>query len=595
MAEPTPGGEIKLKVLVEGDNPDFQVFTITVQLQDDFCDVRPVIQKAYWESEQISIYGLRLYKANLPSKQIEHAQLSNETLLRANELVASEWPSSLNVDKALIHIVVRPTSRQVTDAHRSITPLSPQTEFEKLIQKFMSDRSRFVQSIRETTTSSASAARHNNFLEQQGGDDYINIGRPANNAWLPIVLYHKVFGQFLRGLRSSYPPNEVYQHTEQHFSVSQAMYGGETGNPQAKDKHFRDSLRHLLGDALQKNKGDGVEADGVTTGTNLAYLVVMEMKNEIGTGSSDPSVQAAQSYMRYWCDVRAEHWLNWCCCPSVLIAIAGPWMCVLGAIFLDRPVVQLLTDFIWVGEDPSRPSNFAHIVRVFHCINQARVELGAYYRTHYPPPGESIVSPFPYVTHYLDPTGQVVRFAYRKSLFPANPEKSIFLAEIDDPENPRPIIVKFVQKYNADAHRLLAEHGFAPQLLYDGTYIGLLVGPGLVLYQQYLKLQGADLQSPGSSRPPRSVIKNTEAAIKILHSHDIVFGDLRRPNVMMLKDSMGKTTGKAMLVDFDWCGKHLEGRYPPKMNMTLGWHRDVRPEAVMDKQHDIHMLARLSV
>ncbi|EUC55067.1 hypothetical protein RSOL_088330, partial [Rhizoctonia solani AG-3 Rhs1AP] len=88
MAEPTPGGEIKLKVLVEGDNPDFQVFTITVQLQDDFCDVRPVIQKAYWESEQISIYGLRLYKANLPSKQIEHAQLSNETLLRANELVA---------------------------------------------------------------------------------------------------------------------------------------------------------------------------------------------------------------------------------------------------------------------------------------------------------------------------------------------------------------------------------------------------------------------------------------------------------------------------------------------------------------------------
>ncbi|EUC55671.1 hypothetical protein RSOL_126960, partial [Rhizoctonia solani AG-3 Rhs1AP] len=294
MAEPTPGGEIKLKILVEGDDPDFQVFTITVHFQDDFCDVRPLIQKAYWESEQISIYGLRLYKANLSSEQIEHAQLSSETLLRANELVASEWPSSSKIDKALIHIIVRPTSRQITNTHKAITPPPPpQTEFEQFIQNFKTDRSKFVQSVRAKKTSSAVVALPQNFLEQQGDDDFINIGCPVDKARLSIVLYHKVFGRFIRGLRPSHLHSEVYRHTEQHSPVPH-LDQVEPSYRQAKDDLTRASLCYLLGDTLQKIKTNGAEADGVITGTNLAYLVIME----ISTGSSDPS-SAARSYRRY--------------------------------------------------------------------------------------------------------------------------------------------------------------------------------------------------------------------------------------------------------------------------------------------------------
>ncbi|CAE6479306.1 unnamed protein product [Rhizoctonia solani] len=243
--------------------------------------------------------------------------------------------------------------------------------------------------------------------------------------------------------------------------------------------------------------------------------------------SSDLTVQAARLYQRYWTDIAAEHWLNWCCCPSILIAITGPWMCVLGAIFLDRPVVQPLTDFLWVGEDLSQPSKPDNIAWVFHCINQARIELGDYYRTHYPPPlGESIVSPFLYLMHYLDLTKQVVRFVYRKSLCPANPEKSIFLAEIDNPEKPRLIIVKFVRKYNGDAHRLLAERGFAPQLLYDGTvYPDDQPGPDHTMIVMDF-VQGTDLEALGSSPLPRSVFGDIEEAIKLLHGRDFVFGDL---------------------------------------------------------------------
>ncbi|KEP46853.1 putative kinase domain protein [Rhizoctonia solani 123E] len=461
MAEPTPEDEITLNFVVEGDDIRTQLFEITVCLRNKFTRVRDVIQQVYWTKRQISIYDLILYKANLSLEQSRHAQLSDETLLWLTRRVASGWSSQLDVDEDLLHIIVRPTSRHIINTHMTITPSLPRTEFEQFIQKFEIDRSKFVQSVQAKKTSSAVVALPHNFLEQQGDNDFINIGSPVDKARLSIVLYHEVFGRFIRGLRSSHLHSEVYRHTEQHSPVPH-LDQVEPGNPQAKDDLTQASLCYLSGDTLQRIKTNGAEADGVIAGTNLAYLLIME----ISTGSSDPSIQAARSYKRYWSNIATEHWLNWCCCPSILFAITGPWMRVLGAIFLDRPVVQPLTDFGWVGEDLSQPSKPDNMVCVFHRIDQARIELDQYYRAHHPPaPGESIVSPFPYLTHYLDSTGQVVHFAYRKSLCPANPEKSIFLAEIEDPKRPRPIVVNFVRKYNTNAHRLLAENGFAPQLL----------------------------------------------------------------------------------------------------------------------------------
>ncbi|KAL5631181.1 hypothetical protein ACGC1H_006876 [Rhizoctonia solani] len=594
MAEATVEDKITLNVVLEGDDIDTQLFEITVPLRSKFTRVVDAIQEVYWTKQQISIYGLILYKANVPFEQFRHAQLSAETLIRLATRVVSEWPSRLDFDEDLLHIIVRPRSRQLTNTHKTVAPPSPQTEFEQFIQKFNDAQLGFVRHVQEKKTTSSSAALPRNFRAQQAGPNYINIGRPAEHVWLPIMLYHPVFGRFLTRLRSTDPiDSEVYLRTTEHFPVSQNLYEEETNHAQARDEITRSSLRRLLGDALRKTKANGVEADGVITGPDATCLVIMEMKNEIGMGSSDPSIQAAQSYTRYWSDNTARHWLNWCCCPSILIGIAGPWMCVFGAIFLDRPVIQPLTHFLWVGEDPARPSELGYIARVFDCISYARDELEHYYSTSNPPSlGENTARAFPYLTHYLDSTGQVVHFAYRKGLCPNNPEKAIFLAETIDKENPKPIIVKFVQNYNADAHRLLAENKLAPELLYDGTmYPQDQPGPEHSMVVMEF-VQGVDLEW-SRSRLPRSAFNDIKAAVDLLHSHDWVFGDLRGPNVMVLQDSTGKATGRAMLIDFDWCGKHLEGRYPLKMNMTLNWPGDVRPRAVMDKQHDLYMLNQL--
>ncbi|KAL5634282.1 hypothetical protein ACGC1H_006180 [Rhizoctonia solani] len=584
MAEATDTDKITLNILVEGDDPDLKMLIITVPLQDDFYDVGDIIQGEYWRDQGLSIYGLSLYRANVPFEQARHMQISDEAFLPANRTVASEWPSRLDVDEDLLHIIVRPESRQVTNTHWAVTTPSPKTEFKQFIREFNSAQLSFVQERNKASLSSEDPPK--NFRMQQAGPNYINIGRPAENVWLPIVLYHPVFGRFLTRLRSTEPVDpEVYLRTREHLYISQNLYGGT----QARNEAIRSSLGRLLGGALQETQANGVESGGAITGPEATCLIILET----GMGPSDPSTQAAQSYTRYWSNSAARRWLNWCCCPSIIIGIAGPWMCVLGAIFLDRPVVQPLTDFLWVGENPVRSTALGYIARVFDCISQARHELEHYYGTNNPPPlGKNPARPFPYLMHYLDSSGQVVYFTYRKGLCPLHPEKAIFLAETVDKENPKPIVVKFVQSYNANAHKLLAENRFAPQLLYDGTmYPEDQPGPEHIMIVMEL-VQGVDFEW-SSSRLPSSAFNDVKAAIDLLHSHDWVFGDPRGPNVMILQDSSGKATGRAMLIDFDWCGKHLEGRYPQKMNMAVGWHGDVGPGAILDKQHDLYLLNQL--
>ncbi|KAI0345449.1 hypothetical protein BDW22DRAFT_1352907 [Trametopsis cervina] len=83
-----------------------------------------------------------------------------------------------------------------------------------------------------------------------------------------------------------------------------------------------------------------------------------------------------------------------------------------------------------------------------------------------------------------------------------------------------------------------------------------------------------------------------QTALSLLHQNQLVFGDLRQPNVL-------KTTNGALLIDFDWCGTAGEARYPPDINMDLdyedgfSWHPDVRPRGLLATEHDDHLLIQL--
>ncbi|KAJ2994153.1 hypothetical protein NUW54_g7601 [Trametes sanguinea] len=79
-------------------------------------------------------------------------------------------------------------------------------------------------------------------------------------------------------------------------------------------------------------------------------------------------------------------------------------------------------------------------------------------------------------------------------------------------------------------------------------------------------------------------------AIALLHEHNLVFGDLREPNVLLVKG------GGLMLVDFDWCGQEGAAKYPGDMNDdgSIPWAQDAEAGQLIKKEHDLHMLTMLA-
>jgi hypothetical protein len=68
-----------------------------------------------------------------------------------------------------------------------------------------------------------------------------------------------------------------------------------------------------------------------------------------------------------------------CGCPTFFIAIVGPWLLILGAVFVDRIVVQELTDFIWIGRHPFDDEKIKRVTQILTALGMGVGELDNYY------------------------------------------------------------------------------------------------------------------------------------------------------------------------------------------------------------------------
>ena len=147
------------------------------------------------------------------------------------------------------------------------------------------------------------------------------------------------------------------------------------------------------------------------------------------------------------------------------------------------------------------------------------------------------------------------------------------------------VIVKFTARYNAEAHRLLADEDLAPKLHFCERVIG---GLYMVVMD---RIDGTSVWQIQQDKKvvPAVVLAYIKDALDILHANDFVFGDLRDPNILYLPSK-----ARVMLVDFDWCGKDGEDRYPATLNPNNAWSEDVSPYSIMRKAHDTWQLDRLA-
>jgi len=269
-------------------------------------------------------------------------------------------------------------------------------------------------------------------------------------------------------------------------------------------------------------------------------------------------------------------------------------MVVLGGVFVEFPVIQPLTDYIWLGVHPSADDQLLRVTRVLLALRSALQSLNIFYTRLNIPADPTVPTNlarfFPHILSYPTVNG-VVRFEYVIKLANESPTKAVFKAKIVGGGDY--IVVKFVQTYNFAAHRLLATHSLTPQLLYPETteYEPALNFGGLNLVVMGF-VDGVTAHDAFGNNPslPDAIFNKVEEAVAVLHENDFVFGDLRPPNIMVSGEE------QALLVDFDWCAKDGIGMYPVSLNdvhQDIGWHPDVKRGGIMCKAHDVFMLEKL--
>ncbi|GBC01176.1 hypothetical protein RclHR1_00410003 [Rhizophagus clarus] len=166
--------------------------------------------------------------------------------------------------------------------------------------------------------------------------------------------------------------------------------------------------------------------------------------------------------------------------------------------------------------------------------------------------------------------------------------RTIWKAKTDDGHM---IVVKFVSRYNALAHKLCENGGYAPKLLHCSDNNEIRFGRLKMIVMEYINGTSLDqILKDGtidslSHQARQAILDNVTAAIQLLHDNKFVFADLRPPNIMI-----NETDQRAMLIDFDWCGIHDLERYPPSMNSKLPWPTGADPGTVLRKEHDTYWL-----
>ena len=288
--------------------------------------------------------------------------------------------------------------------------------------------------------------------------------------------------------------------------------------------------------------------------------------------------------------------IKYCCCPAFLVAIAGPWLSIHGAVLVEDVIVQQLTNYIWIGGYPDDAEQLNFVARVLAALGKGITELEQFYAAL-----NCCIDPqrfFPFIQEY--PAGdRVVKFVYKSYLKRTEDScsKPIFLAETETSESAavkEKIVVKFVRRYNAKAHRLLADINLAPKLLYcsaDDPNAPDLRDLIMVVMEW---VEGKTAQDLFALQVlPKCILKQVKQAIEVLHENNIVFGDLRKPNIMLIP-SLGSEQVTVKLVDFDWCGVHGEECYPKTLNdVEIRWHCEVKRGGIMKKLHDTHMMDNL--
>ncbi|CAA7263657.1 unnamed protein product [Cyclocybe aegerita] len=422
-----------------------------------------------------------------------------------------------------------------------------------------------------------------------GKEHLIHLGRPGG---APATIFNPA----LAGLQKRLDDLEKVEVTRQEIERA-ADYIQETVKFHDDEAQLQRVIQDILDQAIGGNGDWGRTldwADNIKPDRPWWYqaflILVLELKNTLGL-SGDALLQAVIDYSKVVSREKYMDFRGLCNFPIVLIGATANRLEISVAVCVGPIyVTKLLTLDLSLGFHAS--DNIIRLARVFNVLSSCRTDLQDYYNKLDKSKTPKLSALYPSPT-LADPSKVLPQLTYRQFLTRAgqptsslvdlgNTTSALYIATLGDTD--QEVIVKFTARYNKAAHCLLADAQLAPKLHFCERVIGDLF---MVVMD---RVDGKSVwQLRQDKEPvPATVWNKVTEAVQILHGNDIVFGDLRHPNILYIASK-----DHVVLVDFDWAGKDGESRYPASLNLANIWSDEVLPNGIMRKSHDLWQLERL--
>ncbi|EKM75087.1 hypothetical protein AGABI1DRAFT_132540 [Agaricus bisporus var. burnettii JB137-S8] len=577
---------LNLLCYVRGD-PLSNIFPVEIEHGRIVGNLKDTIkEKLYPASNDIVANSLVLWKVSIPCNPdikdaVEDALVNNKPLDPLDE-ISDLFPRPL--EKRTLYIVI---DRPVVGTRRDLSGENPA---EIAHQKLVHD-------AKDASAPSSVSNSATVFLREQIAHPIYN-GRPITKHGPPLSIYHEAFANIqaaVHNLNAVVDGGEETRvdNTAKLCLAATDIYKDEAARLQA----VHPLIENVLGTEIERNvkslrkgrqatEADGLVSERVRGSEEKGIVCHVEWKNELGL-SGQCGLQNALALRKRLIESEYDQIRDETCCPCITISIAGPYICFGGAIFADIFVAEQFTDFIYLGGTQKK---ILDLSRLFAAVSDGINTLKKYYSELRPRDQPNLARLFPRPTYLSDkclPPPALVfsgRFNCQERKA-GNYRRSIFEASYDG----KRVLVKFCESYNGEAHRALAAAGYAPTLFFCEK----LRGGMMMIVMELVDGKDAHQYFLGKSLPS-DILKQVMLAVGILHGRDLVFGDLRRPNIVIEANEKGEL--RTLLIDFDWVGTADQARYPSSLNDSgqIAWANGVRPHGLMKKEHDLEMIRLLN-
>ena len=375
-----------------------------------------------------------------------------------------------------------------------------------------------------------------------------------------VSLYYPGFADFTSMCESAELTKADYAFTTEICTAMSEYYSDEF----ARQAKCNDLLSQYFGTPVKPKTIQNPNASTITCDGAIDRIAYIEYKVEVGAGNCDSYTEVIAYYVE---DLSIDNVSS--CQPSFLIEIVGPHMFVSGAVFGERVYVDRLAPPIWLVV---QPWNEVEMIRTAKTLKALKIACSALIQ--FLVGGHNIPQPqFPAIHEFGESRLEYVKEIH-SHLF-----KCLLL-----PDNVN-CVVKFTPTYSHDAHRLLANSGYAPKLLHDGIICNFHV----VVMEEVENALTVDNYIAKNDEDRIRILAECRKALDILHSNGYCHGDFRPCNILV------SPSKEIKVIDFDWAGQVDVATYPVFMNhFNITWPKGAEDGACLTKQHDEYWLEILA-